>query len=851
MSSSGRRPAPARAADAAEPGLRVGLTIKGLRAALRRIATGQGSLGPFGGTPDFAGRVAGITGARCENLTVSGRGRVVLAPGARIGFGIKPYLAASALSVQVVLDIEAETVNGPPWLAVDYGAGFAPEHTVPLRRPDAGTRWTLHVPLPQFVRGLRLEFHNQIVGPATIHACLVQRSDLRDLLDHLFRLPAPERQRLTGAKVAGVLAALEDRRDAVAEDAAAERPQSALAAAIGCGLLADHAQSAPSDPRYVGVVERDDRLGEADRAWMDGRMAAFAERPLLSVVMPVYDPPLDLLEEAIRSLQRQTYPHWELCLADDASRDFAVRDVVRRLAAEDPRIRPVFRETNGHISQASNAAAALARGRFLVLMDNDDLLPDHALWTVADAIDRHPGCRMLFSDEDKINLEGRRAQPYRKGAFDRFLMYGHNMFSHLGVYERALFEAVGGFRVGYEGSQDYDLALRCMERCAEAEIVHIPHVLYRWRQLPGSTALGGGQKSYAFAAAKRAIDSHFERMGYPLESIDGPGPGIAAVRTLGVADPKRISVVIPTRNGLDLLRPCIESLLAVGDPLVEIVVVDNFSDDPGTLAYLDGLRRDRARITVVRSETAFNFPHLCNLGVARARGEIVCLLNNDTEVLSQDLFQRARAFLSIPDVGAVGARLLYPHGAVQHFGVYTGVGPYGIATHAHAGRADDAHVQFSKSVLLQQFVAVTAACCFLRKADYEAVGGMDEAFAVAYNDVDLCLKLRQRGLKVICDPGIRLVHKESVSRGRDVDPTKVVRLRREAELMEARWGREGLRDPFYNPAFSARSGDFELAEFPRVAIPWKDPAGLAEVRPEAPPEIEVAYEPASEGRAGL
>lgn len=817
----------------------MGLTIKGVTAAIRRIGGGKGGDGLFRQAPHFAGRVAGLVDARTEDLAVLGKGRLVLHPGARISFGIKRYLAASALSVQLVLDIEAESVTGPPHLAIDYGAGHTPELTFALRRLDAGSRWGIHVPLPHFVRGLRLEFHGLMVGRAEIRACLVQRSDLRDLLDHLFRMPDLDRRRLTLGKVAGVLAAIERQRDAVAEDAAAERPQAALAAAVGQGLLADLAQSAPSDPAYAALAERLDRLTEADRAWMDAETARFARRPLLSVVMPVYEPPVDLLEEAIRSLQRQTYPHWELCIADDASPSFAVRDAIRRLAADDPRIRFVFRERNGHISEASNSAASLARGDYLVLMDNDDLLPDHALWTVAHAIDTHPRCRMLFSDEDKINLEGRRAQPYLKGAFDRFLMYGHNMFTHLGVFERALFEAVGGFRTGYEGSQDYDLALRCMERCDEGEIVHIPHVLYRWRQLPGSTSMGASQKSYAFEAAKRALNSHFERRGYPLESVDGPCPGIADVRTLGVRDPKTISVVIPTRNGVDLLRSCVQSLLGIGDPLLEIVIVDNFSDDPETLAYLDSLRRDRERIVVLRSETEFNFSQLCNLGVAQARGEILCLLNNDTEVLSQDLFQRARAWLSIPDVGVVGARLLYPHGAVQHFGVYTGVGPYGIATHAHAGRADGEHVQFSKSVLLQQFVAVTAACCFLRKADYEAVGGMDEDFAVAYNDVDLCLKLRRTGLKVICDPGIRLVHKESVSRGRDVDPTKVVRLRREAERMEARWGRAGLQDPFYNPAFSTRSGDFELAEFPRVPPPWKDPASRPAARPEEAPAVGV------------
>ena len=557
---------------------------------------------------------------------------------------------------------------------------------------------------------------------------------------------------------------------------------------------------------------------------MEASSAGWASRPLLSILMPVYDPPPDLLEEAVRSLQAQVYRNWELCLADDASRDPGVRACIERLAAEDSRIRCVFRASNGHISEATNSAATLARGEFVVLMDNDDLLPSHALWTVAHAINANPDASMFYSDEDKFGTGGARCQPYHKGGFDRFLMYGHNMFSHLGVYRRRLVEAVGGFRRGYEGSQDYDLTLRCLDEVGEGAVVHIPHVLYHWRQIPGSTSLGAGEKSYAFEAAKRAIDDHFTRNGYPLASVDSDVPGIAAVRALSTREPARVSVVIPTRDGVEQLSRCIQSLLTFSDPLLEVIVIDNGSEDPETIAYLSGLSRDANRFRVVRVDEPFNFSRLVNRGVEEARGEIVCLLNDDTEWVVPGAFERVRAWFSIPDIGIVGARLLYPDETIQHFGVHVGVGKHRVAEHAYLGTPDLAHVNFSKSRMVQQFSAVTGACLFMRREDYRALGGCDEGFPVAYNDVDLCLRARSRGLKVICDPEIKLLHHESRSRGRDVTPAKKARLDEDARKLRERWGPDGLRDPFYSPNFPTEHSVFVLGVGAPGQPPWKAPA---------------------------
>lgn len=775
--------------------------------------------------PRIAGTMAGMTDLRIEGIEVIGAGKVVLDAHSKVFFKIKPYLKLSALSVQFIVSVRPVDTARPMRVYIDHGRGYTVAGSYLLQPLEGESRFGIHIPLPQFVHEVRIDFQGAVVGAAELDAFYIQRSDPRALLRNFLDLSEADQRTIITGKVSSVVAAIRSRRTEIEQDVATSIPMAGLSSAVSHGLLWSAIHSAHSDPLYRSFIGRFNHLTEGDRAWMRQRAESFGTRPFFSVVMPVYNPPVDLLIEAVRSLQAQTYPHWELCLADDASPDFAVRNTIVRLAEEDPRIRYVFRETNGHISESSNAAAALAAGDYLVLMDNDDFLPAHALWTAAYYIDQNPGCKLLYSDEDKFNLEGFHADPYFKGDFDRFLMYGHNLFSHLGIYDRALFNEVGGFRKGYEGSQDYDLTLRCMERIDEKQIVHIPHVLYHWRQVLGSTAIGAGQKDYAFEAAKRSINSHFERMAYPLRSVDSGIPGIASVQTLTVENPQTISIVIPTRNGLGVLKPCIESLMRVADPLVQIVIVDNFSDDAETLAYLDELRRDRNRFVVVRSETDFNFSHLCNLGVQRATGEIICLLNNDTEVVTTDLFHRVRAWLSIDDVGMVGARLLFPDGFLQHFGVYLGIGGGDpeIAVHAHFRRPGAEHTQFSKSKILQQFAAVTAACCFMRRTDWDQIGGMDESFAVAYNDVDLCLRVRQQGLKIICDPGITMIHKESITRGADVNPTKVVRLKREAEHMMAKWGAEGLRDPFFSPNFSARSPYFEVGESPRGPVPWKDP----------------------------
>lgn len=571
---------------------------------------------------------------------------------------------------------------------------------------------------------------------------------------------------------------------------------------------------------YGRWLSRNEAMADGDDAGKRALLGRLKARPRFSFVTPTYNTPPELLEACVRSMQAQVYPDFEICIADDRSSDPRVVETLRRLASEDERIKLALREVNGHISEASNTALSLATGDYVVLVDHDDLVPDYCLLTVAAWLEAHPQAKVLYSDEDKIDQEGRRRDPYFKSEFNPFLMYGHNMVSHLGVYERGLLEEIGGFRKGYEGSQDYDLFLRCLSACGEGGVVHIPHVLYHWRMLPGSTAVSADQKSYAVTAAQRSLNDHFAREGLPFRSVEGVAPGLTGLALAGPAPMTTVSIVIPTRDRVELLAACMASLEGRIDAGVEVVLVDNGTEEPQALAYLEELA-GREGVTVVRAPGPFNFSALCNAGAARARGEILCLLNNDTEVVAEDWLARARTLLSLPQVGAVGARLTYPDGTLQHFGLYLGMGGHGVAGTPHRGMSSESFGYFGKARLIQEFSAVTAACLFVRREDYQAVGGFDEALSVAYNDVDFCLKLRARGLKVVGDPDILLVHKESKSRGDDARGERARRLQAEAGLMHARWADQLAADPFYNPNLTLERDDFSLAASPRTPFPWR------------------------------
>ncbi|WP_397587159.1 glycosyltransferase [Sphingobium fuliginis] len=560
---------------------------------------------------------------------------------------------------------------------------------------------------------------------------------------------------------------------------------------------------------------------KADFQRMDAMIQSMGWRPRFSFVMPVYNTPPQLLSEIMDAMLKQNYPDFEICIADDCSTDPQVQNILQKYAYQDQRVKITKRKINGHISLCSNSAAKLATGDYVVLVDHDDLIPPYALFVVAAYLNRFPDARIVFSDEDKISMTGERFDPYFKGCYNQYLMYGHNMVSHLGVYHRPLFEAVGGFRKGLEGSQDYDLFLRCSERVDPHQIIHIPHVLYHWRQVPGSTAISADQKDYAILAARSSIGGHMERLRLPLTSVKGHAPGNSAIAVPRELD-TRVSIIIPTRNGVDLLDDCLASIARHNPDNVEILIIDNDSDEAETLNYLESVteKYPKLDVQVIAAPGPFNFSAINNLAATRAKGEILCFLNNDTEVIESTWLDRARGLLAMGDVGIVGARLLYPDRSIQHFGLVTGMYKHAVAGGVHLFENSHGYGYFSKHRMIGEFTAVTAACLFVRREDFEAVGGFEPQLAVAYNDVDFCLKIRALGRRVLCDPMIQLVHKESKSRGHDVSTQKAARLDREALWMRERWGGRLLEDPYYSSNLSIHRSDFALAYPPRQPWPW-------------------------------
>lgn len=568
----------------------------------------------------------------------------------------------------------------------------------------------------------------------------------------------------------------------------------------------------PDRHDYAQWVKYYDTLDDALIERIKADMEPWADAPLISVIMPVYNPPLDLLIEAVESVRAQLYPHWELCIADDASSDPEVRNYLRDLTVDDNRIRVVFREFNGHIVQASNSALALAQGQFITLLDNDDLLARHALYCIARAIRENPDAGLIYSDEDKVDTNGARSAPYFKPDWNEFLFRSQNMICHLAAYRRTLVDQVGQFREGYEGAQDYDLALRCVDALDRRQIVHIPHVLYHWRIHAGSTALGGSEKPYAARAGVKALDEHLRRQG---------GIGIAELLPLGMYRVRYtlpsalplVSLIIPTRNAHALVKQCIDSIKALTTyPRYEIILIDNGSDEPVSLEYFAQLGQEN-NIRVLRDDGPFNYSALNNRAVKIANGELIGLINNDIEVISPGWLEEMVSIALQPQVGAVGARLWYPDDRLQHGGIIVGLG--GVAGHSHKYLPKGAPGYFCRGELIQEFSAVTAACLIVKKSVFEEVGGLNEKdLKIAFNDVDFCLKIQEAGYFNVWTPYAELYHHESATRGIEDTAEKQARFAEEIQYMKSRWPNI-LNDYAYSPNLTLDREDFSLAWPPR------------------------------------
>jgi O-antigen biosynthesis protein len=561
----------------------------------------------------------------------------------------------------------------------------------------------------------------------------------------------------------------------------------------------------PPEPieRYAAWLACNE-FGEPARRRLLAELAARGDRvPHISVVMPVYDTPQHLLDQAIRSVVDQVYEGWELCIADDASTAPDVVECLKGWAVADERIHVVRRDRNGGIGAATNSAATIARGEFLTFLDHDDLLSPNALAEVAIYAADHADTDIIYSDDDKIDMDGRRYAPQFKPDWSPVLLLSYMYASHLLVVRRSLFEALDGTREGLDGSQDYDLMLRASERARR--IGHIPRVLYHWRAAPDSTALSAETKPHSFAAGQRAVADAFARRGF--DAVIGQ-PDWAKAGKVGMFaatfpdDGPQVSILIPTRNRLDLLRTCLDSLAATTYRNFEVVIIDNESDDPATLAFLSHCSHRVLRVASPGGK--FSFAHLNNEAVRVVTSEFVLLLNNDTEVVGGRWLSQMIGYARMPGIGAVGAKLRFRDGTVQHAGIVHGYHD-GLAGHAFKNMPADEWGYLGYMRVAREYSGVTAACMLTPRALFLELGGFDETeFAVAYNDADYCYRLADRGYRSIVCPDAEVIHEEGESRGSADNPNEVTAFRR-------RYGRRP--EPYYSPNLSLDDERFEIRPY--------------------------------------
>ncbi|MBW4582147.1 MAG: glycosyltransferase family 2 protein [Tildeniella nuda ZEHNDER 1965/U140] len=556
-----------------------------------------------------------------------------------------------------------------------------------------------------------------------------------------------------------------------------------------------------------------DRLTQADILAAQRTIAQWTVRPKFSVIMPVYNVDASWLEKAIQSVQNQIYPHWELCIVDDASPKPHIKRILTHYSQLDDRIKVVFRSENGQIVAASNDALALATGDYIALLDHDDELAINALFENAKLINKHSDADFIYSDEDKMDTKGKRLDPFFKPDWSPDYFHACMYTCHLGVYRTSLIRAIGGFRAGYDGAQDYDLVLRVVEKTRS--IYHIPKILYHWRVIPASVTAGGEQaKPWAYVAARRALEDMLARSAYPglVEAVPDR-PGFWRVRRQLMGEPL-ISIIIPSagkamltaERSMVALENCLRSIQERSTyHNFELILVDGYdiSDDILTRVTTAFAGDATPNLQLVHCKEPFNFSHRINQGAANANGQFLLLLNDDTEVITPDWLESMLEFAQQDDIGAVGAKLLFPDGKLQHGGVMVLGGNPG---HAYHGFDDDHPGYFCSNLVNRNYLAVTAACLMIRRELFQQVGGMDEIFPLNYNDVDFCLKVHQAGYRNVVTPYARLIHYESMSRKAGLQP-------HEWETLNQKWKgyfNQLNGDPYYNPNLSHRAVTFEL-----------------------------------------
>ncbi len=547
------------------------------------------------------------------------------------------------------------------------------------------------------------------------------------------------------------------------------------------------------------------------------RKEIWEKGPKFSIVMPLYKTPERYLREMLDSIVAQTYTDWELCLADGSPKGADVSKIVKKYQDKDSRILYKRLEQNGGISDNTNVAIAMTSGDYIVLADHDDAMTEDALFECAKAVKEHPECEVIYSDEDKMDMDGGALfDPHFKPDFNLDLLTSVNYICHQFVVKKELVDKVGGLRKEFDGAQDYDFIFRCTE--AASGVWHIPKVLYHWRCHQNSTASNPQSKLYAFEAGSRAIMEHYHRVGVEAEKVEkGVDYGIYHTIFKILGEPL-VSIIIPNKDHHQDLDLCIRAILTKGTyKNLEFVVVENNSTKKETFAYYQSIQKEFPQVRVVTWKKEFNYSAINNFGVRHARGEYLLFLNNDTELIAKNFIEEMLGFCQREDVGAVGARLLYQDDTIQHAGVVVGFG--GIAGHTFIGLHKAENSYFHRAMCAQDYSAVTAACMMSKKSVFEEAGGFSEDLAVAFNDIDYCMKVRSLGKLVVYAPYAVLYHYESKSRGLEDTPEKVARFNREVAKFAKKWPdilKNG--DPYYNPNLTLRKSNFALRDLKKEEI---------------------------------
>lgn len=530
------------------------------------------------------------------------------------------------------------------------------------------------------------------------------------------------------------------------------------------------------------------------------RKTKFSYAPKFSVVVPLYHTPAKFLKDLVRSMMYQSYANWELCLVNASPEDVHLTSLLENWAMRDKRIRVIRLEKNLGIAQNTNAGIAASTGEFIAFLDHDDFLEPDALFCYADALNKDKTIDVFYSDEDKTDeYAAHYFYPHFKSDFNIDLLHANNYMCHFLAVRKSLVDTVGGLNEKFDGAQDYDFVLRLTENTKK--IYHCPRILYHWRYSNQSTAANQGNKMYAIHAGKAALNAHYKRIGWNARAQEGAVDGWYQTKFTLKEEPL-VSILIPNKDHTDDLDVCLNSFFERADyQNYEFIIIENNSVLPETFAYYEKIEKEHDNVKVVYWEAGFNYSAINNFGFKFAKGDYIMLLNNDVELITPDIFQSMLGFCMRPEVGIVGAKLLYNDHTVQHAGVLVGAG--GLADHVFKGIHEDDPGYMGRAISSQDVSAVTAACLLVKRSVYEEVGGLEDEFQVAFNDVDFCLKVRKAGYLIVYDADVKLFHYESKSRGMEDTTERFIRFGNEMMLLNSKWDiLSTFVDPYYNPNLS-------------------------------------------------